>query len=156
MPGRNIRTNALFFIDKEEIPADRWKYMTYGEIVCNARPRKEETNHTRLTFGGNNTKTTIDCGTPTANLLTVKRLINGIVLAPGAKFLELDLKYFYLNTRMEWPEFLRMKFDNFHERVIEQYKLKDKSASMEFVIQWVDIGMNRVPYAGIVAQKLLK
>ena len=113
MPGRNIRTNALFFIDKEEIPADRWKYMTYGEIVCNTRPRKEETNHTRLTFGGNNTKTTIDCGTPTANLLTVKLLINSIVLTPVAKFLGLDLKYLHLNTPMERPEYLRIKIDKF-------------------------------------------
>ena len=114
---------------------------TYGKIVFNVRPKKEETNRTRLTFGGNNTNTTIDCGTPTANLLTVKRLINGIVLAPGAKFLELDLKYFYLNTTMERPEYLRMKINNFPEDLIEQYKLKDKVDTKGFVILRVEKGL---------------
>ena len=77
MPGRNNGTNTLFFIDRNEVPADRWKDITYGKIVCNVRPQKEETNRTRLTFGGNNTYTEIDCGTPTANLLTVKLLLAG-------------------------------------------------------------------------------
>ena len=86
MPGRNNGTNTLFFIHKSEVPSDRWKDMTYGKIVCNVRPQKAETNRTRLTFGGNNTTTTIDCGTPTANLLTVKLLINSIVSTPGAIF----------------------------------------------------------------------
>ena len=107
MPGRNNGTNTLFLSTRKKYQLTDGK--TYGKIVFNVRPKKEETNRTRLTFGGNNTNTTIDCGTPTANLLTVKRLINGIVLAPGAKFLELDLKYFYLNTTMERPEYLRMK-----------------------------------------------
>ena len=79
IPGLNNGTNTLFFIDRNEVPADRWKYFTYGTIVCNVRPQKEETNRTRLTFGGNNTYTEIDCGTPTANLLTVKLLLNSII-----------------------------------------------------------------------------
>ena len=103
MPGRNIGTNTLYFIDKEDVLADRWKNVTYEKIVCNVRPQKEETNRTRLTFGGNNTKTTIDCGTPTANLLTVKLLTNSIVSTPGEKFPVLDLEYFYLNAPMDRP-----------------------------------------------------
>ena len=109
MPGRNNGTNTLFFIDRNEVPADRWKDVTYGKIVCNVRPQKEETNRTRLTFGGNNTYTEIDYGTPTANLLTAKLLLNSIISTPGAEFLGLDLKDFYLNTPMNRPEFLRMK-----------------------------------------------
>jgi hypothetical protein len=130
--------------------------MTYGKIVCNVRPQKAETNRTRLTFGGNNTTTTIDCGTPTANLLTVKLLINSIVSTPGAKFLGLDLKDFYLNTPMDRPEFLRMKLDNFPDDVIEQYGLKDKVDEKGFVILRVEKGMYGLPYAGIIAQNLLE
>ena len=80
--------------------------MTYARIVCNVRPQKEETNQTRLTMGGDKINISIDCGTPTANLLTVKLLLNSIISTPGAKFLGLDLKDFYLNTPMEQPEFL--------------------------------------------------
>ena len=62
----------------------------------------------------------MDCGTPTANLLTVKLLLNSVVSTPGAKFLGLDLKDFYLNTPMDQPEFLRMKIETLPEDVIEQ------------------------------------
>ena len=52
MPGRNSGTNAIYFIDKAQLPADKWKDVAYSRIVCNMRPQKEETNRTRLTFGG--------------------------------------------------------------------------------------------------------
>jgi hypothetical protein len=42
-----------------------------------------------------------DCGTPTANLLTVKLLLNSIISTPNAKFMTLDLKDFYLMTPMK-------------------------------------------------------
>ena len=156
MPGRNDGTNTLFFINKNEVPDDRWKDVTYGNFFCNVRPQKEETNRTRLAFGGNNTVTSIDCGTPTANLLTVKLLINSIISTPGAKFLGLDLKDFYLNTPMDRPEFLRMKIDNFPDDVIEQYKLKDKADNKGFVILRVEKGMYGLPHAGILAQNFLE
>jgi hypothetical protein len=126
MPGCNNGTDTLFFINKSEVPDDRWKDITYGKVVCNVRPQKAKTNRTRLTFGGNNTVTTIDCGTPTAKLLTVKLLFNSIISTPGAQFMGLDLKEFYLNTPMTRPEFLRMKLDNFPEDVIKQYGLQEK------------------------------
>ena len=68
----------------------------------------------------------MDCGTPTADLLTVKLLLNSVISTPGAKFMTLGLKDFYLNTPMEWPEFLRMKIDHFPQDVIDHYCLKDK------------------------------
>ena len=61
----------------------------------------------------------MDCGTPTANLLTVKLLLNSVVSTPGAKFLGLDLTDFYLNTPMDRPEFRRMKLETFPEDAIE-------------------------------------
>ena len=99
---------------------------------------------------------TINCGTPTANLLTVKLLINSIVSTSGVKFLGLDLKDFYLNTPMDRPEFLRMKLDNFPDDVIDQYNLKDKVDEKGFVILRVEKGMYGLPYAGIIAQNLLE
>ena len=67
----------------------------------------------------------MDCGTPTADLLTVKLLLNSVVSTLGAKFMALDLKDFYLNSPMERPEFLRMKIDHFPQDVIDHYSLKD-------------------------------
>ena len=100
MPGRNEDTNTLYFIHKLEVPPDRWKDMTYARIVCDVHPQKAETNRTQLTMGGDKINIPMDCGTPTASLITVKLLLNSVISTLGAKFLGLDLKDFYLNTPM--------------------------------------------------------
>ena len=88
-------------------------------------------------------------------MLTVKLLFNSVVSTPGAKFLGLDLKDFYLNTPMDRPEFLRMKLDNFPDDVIKLYNLMDKVDAKGFVILRIEKGMYGLPYAGIIAQELL-
>ena len=120
IPGRVEGTNTIFFIHRDDVPTDRWKDVTHAQIVCNAGPQKEETNRTRLTFGGSNYNSDTHCGTPTSDLLTVKRLLNSVVSTPGAKFMVIDSKNFYLNTPMDRHKFLRMKLENFTEDVINQ------------------------------------
>ncbi len=46
-------TNTIFFIHKEDVPADRFKDTTYIKFVCNVRPQKEEKNRTRMMAGCN-------------------------------------------------------------------------------------------------------
>ena len=84
MPGRVEGTDTIFFIPKASVPADRWKDVTYGRIVCNIRDNKVETHRTRLTIGGDRINYPEDCGTPTANLLTVKLLLNSVISTPEA------------------------------------------------------------------------
>ena len=45
-------------------------------------------------------------GLKTANLLTVKLLINSIISTAGAKFMTMDIKDFYLNTPMARYEYM--------------------------------------------------
>ena len=54
MPGRVEGTDTLFFIRKTDVPAQRWRDITYGRIVVSYRPSKDDPNRTRLTVGGNN------------------------------------------------------------------------------------------------------
>ena len=77
-------TDTLTFIRYGEIPVDRRKDVTYDRIVCTVRPEKESPNRSRVTFGGNKVSTLIDCGTPTADILTVKLLFNSVVGPMGA------------------------------------------------------------------------
>ncbi len=77
------------------------KDITYGLITCLIRPEKiEETNRTRLVVGGDRVHYPLDTGTPTADLLTIKLLINGMISTPGARFFTIDIKNFYLCTPM--------------------------------------------------------
>ena len=44
---------TIFFILYNNIPIDRRKDWTYGHIVCNFRPQKDEHHQTQLMVGGN-------------------------------------------------------------------------------------------------------
>jgi hypothetical protein len=50
-----------------------------------------------------------DCGTPTADLLTVKLMFNSIISTSNAKFMTINIKDFYLMTPMDRFEYFRMK-----------------------------------------------
>ena len=67
-----------------------------------------------------------DCGTHTANLLTVKLLLNSIISTPNAKFMSIDIKDFYLKTPMSRYEYFCMKLELFPEDIIEEYDLRNK------------------------------
>ncbi len=51
-----------------------------------------------MVAGGDRVHYPGNAGTPTANLLTIKILINSIISAAGTKFMTMDIKDFYLNT----------------------------------------------------------
>eukprot|EP00804_Cyclotella_cryptica_P025711 CCRYP_002912-RA/>CCRYP_002912-RA protein AED:0.45 eAED:0.45 QI:0/0/0/1/1/1/2/0/112 len=67
------------------VPQDRWKDVTYGRIVANFRPEKEDPYRIRLTVGGNRINYPGDCGTPTADMITVKILLNSVISTLNAK-----------------------------------------------------------------------
>jgi hypothetical protein len=66
---RNVPgTDTCFFIRKSQVP--KHKRATYGRIVCNVCPQKEEIHCTRLTVGGNLIDFPGNKSTPTADLLS--------------------------------------------------------------------------------------
>ena len=69
-------TNTIKFIQKDQVPAKRMKNVTYGSFSCNNKPNKEEKEHTRLTAGGDQINYPDDCGTPTADMILFKILVN--------------------------------------------------------------------------------
>ena len=109
IPGQAEGTNTIYFIDKANIPVERWKDVTYGRVVVAYRPEKSDPYQTRLAVGGNLISYPGDCGTPTVDLLTVKLLLNSIISTVGAKFMTIDIKDFYLNTPMARYEYMRLK-----------------------------------------------
>ncbi len=107
-------------------------------------------------MGGNLVNYPGDCGTPTADLLTVKPLLNSIISTPNAKFMTPDLKDFYLMTPMKRYEYFRMKLELFSQGIIDEYDLTSKVDHNGNVHCEVRQGMHGLPQAGIVAQELLK
>jgi hypothetical protein len=93
MPGQVKGTDTIFFIPRHSVPKERAKDVTYGLITCLIRPEKiNEPNRMRLVAGGDRVHYPFDAGTPTADLLTIKLLINSIISTPGARFFTMDIK----------------------------------------------------------------
>ncbi len=126
MPGRVKGMDTIFFIPKDKVPRARMKDVRYGLITCSIRPKKtEEPNRTRLVAGGDRVHYPFDAGTPTANLLTIKLLINSVISTPGARFFTMDIKNFCLCTPMSRYEYMQLKLSNMLEDVIAHYHLLD-------------------------------
>jgi hypothetical protein len=108
MPGQVTGMGIIVFIPKDKVPKERAKDVTYGLITCFIRPeRTNEPNRTRLEAGGDRVHYPFDAGTLTANLLTVKLLINSVISTPGARFFTMDIKNFYLCTPMTRYEYMQ-------------------------------------------------
>jgi hypothetical protein len=160
--GKEIRrlattTKTIAFLTKQEIPRDRRKDITYGRIVCAYRSKKKDPYRTRITMGGNLINYPSDCGTPTADLLTVKLMFNSINSKPNAKFMTIDIKDYYLMTPMAMArfEYFRMKLDLFPQDIIKRYGLSNKVDTDGNVFCKVRRGMYGLLQAGIITQDLL-
>ena len=101
LPGIVEGADTLNFIFKNEIPADRFEDVTYSRIVCNYILEKKDPNRCRITVGDNMTNYPGYCVTPTANLLTVKLLLNSVISTEGARFVILDISKIYLMTHLK-------------------------------------------------------
>jgi hypothetical protein len=107
-------------------------------------------------MGGNLVNYPGNCGTRTANLLTVKLLLNSIISTPNAKFMTLNLKDFYLMTLMKRYTYFRMILKLFPQDIIDEYNLTSKVDHNGNAHCNVQRQMYGLPQAGIIAQELLE
>ena len=158
--GKEIRrlvttTKTIKFVSWKNIPKDRLRDITYARICCNERPEKTDPYRTRITMGGNLINYPGDCGTPTADLLTVKLLLNSVISTLRAKFMTIDIKDFYLMTPMERREYFRIKLELFPEDVINEYNLRNQVDDKGYIFCEVHRRIYGLPQAGLLAQEQL-
>ena len=123
MPGQVEGTSTIFFIKKKDVPAHRWRDITYGRIMVNFRLTKDDPNRTRLAMGRDRIVYPGDCGMPTVNLLTVKLHQNSTISTMNARYMTIDIKNFYLNTPMDRFEYMRLKLADLPNDVIKHENL---------------------------------
>ena len=97
-------TNTIFFIPLSKVP--KHKRPTYARFVCSYRPQKSEPYHTCITVGGNLIDYPGNLSMKVANMTTFKILVNSTLSTPGACWLGLDVKNYYLGTPMEDYEYM--------------------------------------------------
>jgi hypothetical protein len=97
-----------------------------------------------------------NAGTPTADLVTVKLLINSTISPPSTKYMTMDIKDFYLNTPMARCKYMQLRIANMPDDVIKHYNLTDLATPEGYVYCKIQKGMYGLPQAGIIAQQLLE
>ncbi len=111
----------------------------------------------RLTAGGDRINYPKDVGTPTADMTLVKILLNSIISTKGAKCVMLDVKDFYLNTRMKQYKYMHLKLSKIPKKILIEYKLREIATSDGYVYCKIRKGMYGLPQVGIIiAQELLQ
>ena len=83
------------------------------------REGKVDKNRTKLMVGGEKTKYPRECGTPKADLLTVKLFLSRAISTLGYKFVISDIKNFYLNTLMVLYKYIWLKLNSSPEYFIK-------------------------------------
>jgi hypothetical protein len=116
-------TDTCFFTTLKNIPHDR--NITYGKIVCDYKPHKKEKERVWLTIGGDMLDYSGDIATSTADITTIKILINISLSTKDATMMMMDIKNYYLGTPLPRFEYMKMLLSRFPEEIIQKYNLND-------------------------------
>ena len=99
--------STIFFIHPSEIPAH--KKVTYGRLVVEIRPLKDEKYRVRITVGGNKLDFCGYASSVAAFVATVKLLLNRVVSTKDKNFTTADIKDFFCASFLPDPEYMKMK-----------------------------------------------
>ena len=141
--------NTIFFIDKAKVP--KGKRVTYARIVCTIRPQKAETHRVRLTAGGNLVSHNSITSIPTAAITTIKAYWNSVISSPGSKYATIDIKHFYLNSKLEDYEYMKIHKSLLPQEFIDLYNLQSLIGEDDFLYIEIRRGIYRLPQAGRLA-----
>jgi Reverse transcriptase (RNA-dependent DNA polymerase) len=145
-------TKTLRFINRDEIPDG---YIpTYWRIVVAYRPEKEKPYRVRVTVGGDRVIFNGEVSTKAADLATVKIPLNSVISTPGARFMTLDIKDFYLNTLMKFEDRVYMRIP---ERAIPESIKARYNVQIYNGVAYVEVtkGMYGLKQAGRLANERL-
>jgi hypothetical protein len=143
----------MFLHRIKNIPNDR--NITYGKIVCDYKPHKQEQERVQLTVGGHKLDYSGDVATSTAEITTFKIIINSTLSTEDVSMMMMDIKHYYLGTPLSRFEYTKMVISRFPEKIIQKYNLNTLA-----VDGWVYIdtrkGMYGLNQAGLLANQLLQ
>jgi hypothetical protein len=149
-------TNTIKFIYQHDVPKEQKQDVKYEQFVCTVSPKKAGPNQTGFTIGGDRINYPGKVATPTAEMLVAKMLFNIAISTKGARFMTMDIFNFYLMTPLHRPEFIRMKLSDIPDKVIEEYKLREKATPDGSIYIRAKQGMYGLPQSGLLANKLLE
>ena len=120
-------TESLFVMNPDDIQnIPKYRTVTYAWMVVDYGQQKCDPNRVRMTAGGNLIKYPGDITTRTADITTLKNMLNSVLSTDGAKYMCIDIKNFYLCAPLDWFEYMHIPLSMFTEHIIQQYHLIGK------------------------------
>lgn len=117
-------TNTITWIHPNEVPSN--KRPTYIRVCANYRPQKKDPYRVRCILGRNLIDYPGPISAPTASIPLVKLLLNSVLSTPNAKFHIIDIKDFYLSSKLDDPEYVAVPLSLFPPHIIQDYNLLSK------------------------------
>jgi len=145
-------TDCITFIYYKDIP--KGQKIAYAHIICNIRPQKKETYHTCMTIGRNLLDYNGNTKTLTADLITLKLLLNSVLSIPKAKFMTIDIKNFYLETKLKNNQYMFLPAELIPDEIMQAYNLHNKIHNSNLYME-INKGIYSLKEAGTLANQQL-
>ena len=110
-------TNNVLYVPKSSVSANR--KVTYACMVATIRLHNTEVNRVNVTVGSDILDYPGAATTNCASLNTTKCLLNSTISTPDARFMTLDIQYFYYDTPMARYEYMKLALHFFPVEIIE-------------------------------------
>ena len=146
-------TDTIFFIQKSHIP--QGCTFTYGRIVVAYGPQKDNPYQTRLTIGQDHLHYSHDASTSTADITTIKLILNSTISTPNAQFLTISIKNYYLGTPLDQYEYIHCPISIIMNDIDAKYNLNDLAGKDRWVYMEIKKGIYGLKQARKLAYKLL-
>jgi hypothetical protein len=150
--GEQQGTNTIFFIPCISIPNN--KIPTHLRVVSVYQPEKANPQLICWTVSGDCIFYATNVSTKAADLTTAKILLNSVISTPDAKFIGIDIKYFYFGTTMTQYEYVCIHPQMIPPAMVKKYNL---TLLIHNNCVYVEIrkAMYGLPQAGKLANKQL-
>jgi hypothetical protein len=86
--------------------------------MCNYKPHKKKKERYRLTVGGEKMDYAGDVATSTADITTLKILINSTFSTKDAEMMMMDINNYYIGTPFLTYEYMIMSLSRFPEEIV--------------------------------------
>ena len=150
---RLIESNTIEFISHKKLPRGR----TAAYYNPQVRTKEKEgviERRVRGTIGGDKVDYDGETKALTATMEEVKILLNSTVSTPGAEFIALDIRNFYLGTPLLRKEYMRISRKHLPKQTVDKYNL-ERLMHNESVLVEISKGIYGLPQAGKLAQDQL-
>ena len=145
-------TETMTFIPHSQKPTDRLASYYNPQIKLKIK-NGVEVYRVRGTYGGNKSDYEGDVTAWTADLSTVKMLLNSVI-STDSQWMTADITDFYLGTPLERPEYMRIHRKQIPQEIQTKYNLTSLWKDDQFMVKIVK-GIYGLPQAGKLAQERL-